>query len=475
MKNITIDIDLEIFLENFPGNNYFKNIEGVYLGCNHNMAQLAKLDSSDDIVGKTDATLPWKKIADKIFFFDQEIIEQDKEITSEWMFQSTDESTIVYWMRAKPYKNKRGEMMGILGTLTDITQQKINEIKEKQQQLTLNTYLKNTINNLPEAIYWVDKSGVMLGCNDIEAQMFGLKKADQVIGKTMHHIVQLIGWDKKSADLCRKNDREVMLAEKAKSIEEICFCPNGEEKIFLSNKAPLYDRNKNLIGFIGTSINITERKNMEKALLKANQTKTEFLANMTHDVKTPLVTIVGLSKLLMRNLTDQNLSFAQNLLDISQELLKFFNSCIELSKLEYEGISTHTEIFDLKCLLNEIFNLFQLTAKEKNIDLNMRFDERIPISLLGNRANVYRILLNLVGNAVKFTQKGSITIRAELSEKSTDQEALVKLIITDTGVGIPQHKQDKIFERFTRLSSSHEGHARYWVVCGEKICGGNGR
>src|SRR5690606_27006404 len=113
--------------------------------------------------------------------------------------------------------------------------------------------------------------------------------------------------------------------------------------------------------------------------------------------------------------------------------------------------------FDLKKEIDKLVSLMQPAKRLKNLAFNIDYDDKIPRRLLGNRSAIYRILLNLLGNAFKFTQEGSISLRGILSKKSTPERAIIKIEVEDTGIGIPKDKQNIIFDRFTRLIPSYEG------------------
>lgn len=226
---------------------------------------------------------------------------------------------------------------------------------------------------------------------------------------------------------------------------------------------PLHDQDGNIIGIMGTSLDITQRKKLEEELKiakekaeAASKAKTEFIAHMSHDVKTPLSGIISLSESLSSRIPEEYRHITKDILEASEHLMVFFKNCIELVKLENGSIFLSKEKFGLKPLLDEVLCLFQPVIKSKALTLHVEYDEKIPKQLLGSRITLYRVLLNLLGNAVKFTSKGSISIRAKL-KKATPSQATIKLSIADTGIGIPSDKQKIIFEYFTRLTKSYEG------------------
>ena len=187
--------------------------------------------------------------------------------------------------------------------------------------------------------------------------------------------------------------------------------------------------------------------------------KSEFVANMSHDIKTPLAGIIGISEILTRRLQGENLELTQTLLLSSRQLLSFFNNCLEIFKLENSVIALEVVPFDIKRVLNEIYELFLPAALNKKLDLNVLYLGYIPDSLIGSRASFYRVLLNLIGNAIKFTHSGSVTIQVSIATYiyPSDANAKLTLVVQDTGIGISENNLNMIFNQFTRLSPSHEG------------------
>lgn len=462
------NIYLKNILDRLPEPIYWLDANGVVLGCNEAEAKIFGFETANEVVGKSIYDLG------EILSWSKEMIENlqenNKKVMHEKTARSVEETVLspegklsIFLSHKAPLYDEHNNVIGVIGTSIDLSERKKRELDIEERLRMSDIYLKNIVNNLPEPIYWTDRNSVVLGCNEAEAKLFGFKKAEDVVGKNVYDLIEMLGWDKEIAEKALKNDEEIMANKMSKNVEEEARSLDGKIRTFFSHKACLYDEIGNVIGVIGTSIDITQRKVMEEDLKKAKEraeiasrAKTEFIANMSHDVKTPLSGIISLSQLLNSRVQAEYRDLTQDVLDASQQLMIFFENCIEVSKLEGGSIALSEENFSLKHLLNEIFHLFQPSVKSKGLELHLDYREEIPECLFGNRATLYRTLLNLVGNAVKFTPQGAITIRAQLSQRSTDKKAVVKLIITDTGIGIPKDKQQAIFERFSRAVPSHQ-------------------
>ncbi|MBP9726711.1 MAG: response regulator [Gammaproteobacteria bacterium] len=330
----------------------------------------------------------------------------------------------------------------------------------KRLKKTLHT-LASVIKNVPGCVFWKDKNSVLLGCNDNFARQVGLERAEDIVGKTDHDLP----WSKEQTKQFLEDDRFVISTDQPLlELEEKQTQADGSIAYLLTSKVPMHDEDGNVSGILGIYIDVTEKKKAELALLEskkkaesANRAKTEFLANMSHDVKTPMTGVVSVADLMMHNPNWCTPEKAEMIHSCGLQVLDFFNSCLELSKLEMTEWASAQETFSLQTLLKDIYALFAPQAQTKELILNIECDLDLPQTLIGHKEGVYRVVLNLVGNALKFTQQGGVDIRAFLSERLDEESFRVGIEIKDTGIGIPQDKQGVIFEKLHRLTPSYEG------------------
>jgi len=320
-----------------------------------------------------------------------------------------------------------------------------------------NALLKNIIANLPGNIFWKDIQGTYLGCNKNLAHLLHLKSPSDIFGKSNQDF-----FDNQLAAELNAIDQYVILNEQELNIEEVGLDVGHQPAVYLSKKMPLYDNENNIIGISGVSFDISDRKKMEKDLKIAKQkaeyaskAKSEFVANMSHDIKTPLAGIISISELLSYQLQDENLDLVKNLLTSGRQLLNFVEHCLEIFKMDSIDLSKQLEDFNLRSMINDIHTLFKPTIKTKNLKLIIKFDPHLPNLICGSRIGMYRVLLNIISNAIKFTPHGNITINTK--SEFVDQHYLVTISVKDTGIGIAKENQKIIFDRFTRLTPSHYG------------------
>jgi PAS domain S-box-containing protein len=320
-------------------------------------------------------------------------------------------------------------------------------------------YYEEIIANLPGHVYWKDKAGRFLGCNIQQAIDAGYQHPSDLIGKTD----QDMPW-RLQADYLREIDLKVMKSGRPISIEEVSEVVNGEQRIYLSNKLPLYDQNEEISGILGISIDITDRKQLEEDLVKAkqlaeaaNEAKTEFLENMRHDIRTPLTGIVGFAEIIKQESNSERINeYADNLIAASHTLLDFLNEILEGIKVLTTEVPILKRKFDLSAMCHKIVDLMKPKALEKNLDLSICYDKNLPKFMIGDPQRIQRIIMELVSNALNFTNKGNVTIKIDQIERK-QKEVVIRIDVSDTGIGIPEDKQEEIYVRFKRLIPSYKG------------------
>ncbi len=338
----------------------------------------------------------------------------------------------------------------------------VHQIK-KMAELALNeneTINDNILAQIPASVYWMNKDFVYLGCTDSMAELLQLESRHSIVGKSYSEL-----FDEKSASYYRKTDKSVIETGISANIEEPLYFPDGSERIYLSHKAPLYDAQKNIIGMIAISTDITKLKRMEKELKiakekaeAADKAKAEFIANMSHDIRTPLTGIIGLSSMVESESHEDEIKEYAHMLNISgEQLLSLLNSVLDIVASDTIGHKAlRLSTFSLEDLLHSIFELELPSLQLKSIDFKLDMDESLSKFVESDKEKIYRIVLNILSNAIKFTHDGSITIKA-CKLNQTNDEVITKIQIIDTGIGIPKEDISKVFDQFYRANPAHEG------------------
>ena len=313
---------------------------------------------------------------------------------------------------------------------------------------------------MPGHVYWKNKEGVYLGCNIRQANSLGFQFSHEVVNKTDFDLP----WGGNKAEVFRKNDLHIMATGHTEIIEEESLV-DGSSAVVLSHKSPMRNKHGEITGVLGISIDISDLKKTEEALTiakehaeAAHRAKVEFIANMSHDIRTPLSGVVGMSHLLEERLSQpDNKQFARWINQSGEQLLGLLNSIMDV--VSVQNVTEHDikyGVFNLRECINDLVQLERPTTELKNIELNVEIDEMAPEYIVTDRAKLHRVLLNLLGNAIKFTQEGYIKMDVKLVDFH-EEKAHIQFQVIDTGIGIQLEYQDKVFDRFFRVSSSYDG------------------
>jgi PAS domain S-box-containing protein len=231
--------------------------------------------------------------------------------------------------------------------------------------------------------------------------------------------------------------------------------PDGSERVINSKGKVYTDENDVAIRVVGTSQDVTDAKNAEKELIQAKQIaeqslvlKETFLANMSHEIRTPMNAIIGFTDILAkRNLQVQEKEYVQIIKNSGESLLRIINDILDISKIEADMIVFEEHPLSIEEIFKSLQTMLHQKAKEKGLELIFTSDQNVPDVLLGDPTRITQILINLTGNAIKFTKKGKIEITAKLIAEEKEK-SILQFLVSDTGIGIPEDKLNSIFERF---------------------------
>ena len=338
----------------------------------------------------------------------------------------------------------------------------------KTNQLNFNN--KNNLNGIiesfPELVYWKDSNLIYQGCNENAAKMLGYKSSSTIIGKSDLDLAREFSW---SEDRVKKlHDTDIAIIKKGiSSVDEDPIPGHDNTRIYLTSKKPLIDKNGKIVGILGISTDITDRKKMEEDLKAAKiaaeageRAKDEIIANFSHDMRTPLSGIITTAY----ELKDDDISeekrkeLAVQLADSGEVLLEMFQKILEDVAADHMTENDiELETFDINLLVDKLIKLEKPSLTQKGLKFLSQIDPNIPQFHISDRRKIHHIKLNLIGNAIKFTKQGHIELRIELLEKQNDQSQItLKFHVIDTGIGVPEESKKHLFERFFKASSSHK-------------------
>jgi PAS domain S-box-containing protein len=327
------------------------------------------------------------------------------------------------------------------------------QLSQKQKQQAEERY-RTFMNNIPAIALIKDSEGHILYINEPMSRTFNIK-LEEMKGKAVGDWIP-----EEIAKTIRLHDREVLSRKRPHQFEEIFPTPDGNLHHWLSFRFPLDGpEGELLVGMVG--IDITDRKEAESALHAAkemaeaaNRAKSEFLANMSHEIRTPLNGVVGMTDLALgTDLTSEQREYLDTVKLSADALLTVINDILDFSKIEAGKIDLEMIDFNIRDHLEGTLKTLAFRSDEKGLELLCEVAPEVPEMVRGDSNRLRQIVVNLVGNAIKFTDEGEVSLRVRVDAEEGD-DRILRFVVSDTGVGIPPEKQKSIFEPFSQADSS---------------------
>jgi len=377
---------------------------------------------------------------------------------------TSDEKT---WLsRSSPIKDENEMVTGVVQVALNISDRKKAESALRESE----RLLAGIIDFLPDATLVIDKEGKVISWNQSMEKMTGVK-AEKILGKGDYEyalpfygerrpilIDAVRGFNQgfeKGYNAVKRQEDGTLAAE--------TYIPNlrGNETYLLGSASALYDSDGNYWGAIESIRDITERKHAEEDLQRAKDNaesatlaKSEFLANMSHEIRTPMNAVIGMTGLLLdEKLTASQLEDVEIIRRSGDTLLTIINNILDLTKIESGMMELEHQSFDLRECLEISLDMVAIDAKRKGLETEYAFEGHVPTMVQGDPTRINQILINLLNNAVKFTEKGRIKI--SVSSKAVDGDRYkIHFAVKDTGIGIPHDKMERLFQSFRQVDAS---------------------
>jgi len=322
------------------------------------------------------------------------------------------------------------------------------------------------LNSTAEAIYGIDLDGRCTFANPACVAMLGYGDVNELLNKNMHKLIHYAYPDGTHYPLTECHIYKAFQNGKGVHIDnEVLWKKDGTSIPVEYWSHPVQQEN-NIIGAVITFLDVAERKAFEQQLEKskvaaeaANLAKSQFLASMSHEIRTPMNAIIGIADHLQKSeLTAEDKGLLSTLNRSANNLLDLINDILDLSKIEAGQMDLDEVEFDLNVLIYEIDSIMEVEAAKKGIKLKKEIDPLLPKHIQCGLKFLRQVLLNLTGNAIKFTHEGEVSIKVTpygpTDEKTSDGEKYLHFTISDTGIGIPAERFEEIFNRFTQADSS---------------------
>jgi PAS domain S-box-containing protein len=350
------------------------------------------------------------------------------------------------------------ERTAALREANDNLTREIGKHHQTEQELRkVSGFTDSIIENLPIMLFVKDAESLKIQRFNAAGQMLTGFRAEELVGKSDFDLFP----SDEAAHFMAK-DREVLRERKLVDIpEEVIRTRSGAERVLHTKKIPIVDQQGTPRYLVGISEDITELKQAEAELRQAraaaeaaSRAKSEFLANMSHEIRTPMNGIIGMTELALdTELTPEQREYLEMAKSSADYLLTVINDILDFSKIEAGKLEIEQIDFPLRDCVGETAATLALRAHKKGLELACHVLADVPDALVGDPGRLRQILVNLIGNAIKFTEAGEVVVRVEVEAQTGDQVTL-HFAVSDTGIGIPREKADRLFQAFSQVDSS---------------------
>ncbi|TWU17323.1 Signal transduction histidine-protein kinase BarA [Novipirellula galeiformis] len=317
--------------------------------------------------------------------------------------------------------------------------------------------LQCLMDHIPDSIYFKDAEGRFIRINRAKAERSGLPSTEEAVGKS-----DLDYFSSEHAEKAMADERAIMTTgQPLIESEEHLIWGSGLQRWVSTTKLPLQAKDGKVVGTFGISRDITKLKQTENALERAkeaaesaNRAKSEFVANMSHEIRTPMNGVIGMAELLLdTELSPSQREYTQAVLESGEALLTLLNEILDFSKIEAGKLELDPRPFDLRDSIGTMMKSLAARAHHKGLELACHFDRELPERVIGDVGRLRQVLINLVGNAIKFTERGEVVVDLKVEDR-TDDHVQIKFSVSDTGIGIPNDKLKTIFSEFEQADKS---------------------
>ena len=427
---------LKALLDAIPHMVYFKDSQSRFIRVSQSLAKRFDLESPDDLVGLSDADLMTD--AEQFLLDEQALFNGEIEILEKEESVVLDDGTSMWCLTTKlPLKDLKGNTVGTFGISRCITEQKLAEAELGRER----DRLKTIIDNVPDLIFLKDRNGRFINANQALVDAAKANSIDDVIGKTDYDF-----WPPELASNYVADDQMTMREGKPlNNHQEKTSDADGNETWLLTSKVPLFDDDGEVTGLVGIARDITEsiKTNQELSAAKdladaANRAKSDFLANMSHEIRTPMNAIIGMTELLLdTKLQNHQQEYLRMIQGSGESLLSVINDILDFSKIEAGKLELEPVEFGLRRAIGGTIKSLAMRAHDKQLELAFRVQKEVPEALLGDVGRLRQVIVNLVGNAIKFTQAGEVVVDIGVCHHETDHATLL-VKVQDTGIGMSE-------------------------------------
>ena len=356
-------------------------------------------------------------------------------------------------INASPIISDDGSIAKVVATVEDITTRKKVEEALKESAYRFRSLVKTA----ESVIILLSPDKKILEFNRMAEELFG-RTRHEVLGRDYYELfVPERFWSDHDSEFTT-----VLSGTPMRLLENYVIAKGGEERMIQWSLSRLLDAKGGALGVLAVGQDVTERKRSEEELYEArdaaeeaSRAKSEFLANMSHEIRTPISAIIGMSEMTLNtDLTDEQQGYLVTVKKAAGSLLHIINDILDISKIEARKMELRPEDFNLFEMLEKQLSVLKVQAEEKGIELRAHVGENVSRCYHGDEYRLGQIIINLVGNAIKFTEKGYVEISVNHAG-SFEESAVLEFRVKDTGIGISEDKSEKLFESFVQLNAGY--------------------
>ncbi len=442
-------------VDNLPVNVVCKDSDGKFTYVNQAFSNLMGRPA-EDFVGKTDFDIASPELAQKYRSDDITVMSSGavfREVEGVEVNGADADQQHYFEVRKSPLFDRDGNVVGIEAVFWDVTAQKEAEAAADHERFLIDALM----DNVPDSIYFKDTDSRFIRVSTGLAEKFAFGDPDAVLGKTDADL-----FSSEHADEALNDEREIMRTRKPilNKVEKETW-PDDRVTWCSTTKMALLDQAGEVAGTFGISRDITNLVLAEEALRKAklaadkaNQAKSDFMANMSHEIRTPMNAVLGITELLLdTELSSTQREYLNMVLSSAESLLSLINDILDFSKIEAGKLELDPAPFNLRDAIGDTLQVLGMRAQSKNLELSFGVDSDVPNHLFGDVGRLRQVIVNLVGNAIKFTKKGEINVDVKC-QSIVDQHVNLLINVSDTGIGIPKSKLKSIFREFEQADAS---------------------